>query len=213
MINFQFSIKGSAPIKKNNMGELWYKTIKDPRSGAVKKIPLGVPVRYYKTAYKDWAKSAAGSLAVWKNNWQLMKENNTLPEGYPTSLPITTPLVISCHFYINHNRKVDISNLVQGTHDLLIGSAGNFLGTKAKPFDHNLYKIIHDDNKDYMKNLGSTVVFFDKGNPRTDIFITEFSLRKWGQIHSILHPGLAPNTLGSDEPKLAFDNNPYGDLL
>lgn len=68
---------------------------------------------------------------------------------------INYPINIQCLYYMPTRRKVDITNLLSATHDIL---------TK-----HN---VIADDNMDIVVSVDGSRVYYDKNNPRTEITIT-----------------------------------------
>jgi Holliday junction resolvase RusA-like endonuclease len=55
-------------------------------------------------------------------------------------------------------RRVDLVNLLEATCDVLVK-----------------YKVISDDNSRVVASHDGSRVFYDKENPRTEIFIEEFS--------------------------------------
>lgn len=68
--------------------------------------------------------------------------------------PIAVPVHIKYLFYMKTRRKVDILNLQAATDDLLV-----------------LADIIQDDNSSIVKSHDGTRVYYDKENPRTEIYI------------------------------------------
>lgn len=190
-------IPGQPMVKKNNMQKLWFRKDKQGR-----KIPLSRPVLYYTGAYKEWGKKFVEKLIIWKSENFKKVEFLSNPEN---------PLVLSCLFFLPHSYTVDLTALIEGVQDILAGNVGSFLdktkqveGTKHKiKFNHNLYKIIPDDNWRVIKNLGSSTVLLDPQNPRTEIYISEFSLEIWSRVFKELHPevkiGDAQRTLWNGE--------------
>lgn len=71
--------------------------------------------------------------------------------------PIETPIRIQYLFYMATRRKVDSLNLCAAADDLLV-TAG----------------IITDDNASIVKSHDGTRVLYDKQNPRTEIYITDY---------------------------------------
>jgi Holliday junction resolvase RusA-like endonuclease len=68
--------------------------------------------------------------------------------------PINQPVHIRYAFYMKTRRKVDILNLQAAADDLLV-----------------LADIIQDDNSSIVKSHDGTRVYYDKENPRTEIYI------------------------------------------
>lgn len=75
------------------------------------------------------------------------------PKGAET---ITTPVNISCTYYMPTRRKVDLVNLQEATLDVLVK-----------------YGILEDDNSRIVVSMDGSRVFYDKANPRTVIEIQE----------------------------------------
>ena len=104
------------------------------------------------------------------------------------------------YFYRYSKGVVDISALYEGVQDLLIGHVGNFLdriktigGIKTKiKFNHELYRIIEDDNCMVMVNHGASIVWHipHKDMAHTEIFITEYEHEKLTKIFNYLYPQL-----------------------
>lgn len=74
----------------------------------------------------------------------------------PKCETITKPINLKTVYYMPTRRRVDLTNLMAATHDIL---------TK--------YEVIQDDNANIIKSVDGSRVFYDKENPRTDITITE----------------------------------------
>lgn len=70
--------------------------------------------------------------------------------------PIDFPINLECHFYKGTHRKCDITNLLQAVCDILVK-----------------YKFIEDDNYSIIASMDGTRVYYDKENPRTEIYITK----------------------------------------
>ena len=69
---------------------------------------------------------------------------------------IDYPINLEVHYYMQTKRKCDITNLLQATCDMLVK-----------------YKIIEDDNYSIIASVNGTQVFYDKDNPRCEIYITK----------------------------------------
>lgn len=68
--------------------------------------------------------------------------------------PIDYPINLRVHYYMGTKRKCDITNLLQATCDLLVK-----------------HKVLADDNYTIVASTDGTRVFYDKENPRAEIFI------------------------------------------
>lgn len=68
--------------------------------------------------------------------------------------PINYPINLKCHYYMGTRRKCDITNLLQATCDILVR-----------------YGALEDDNYTIVASTDGTRVFYDKENPRTEIYI------------------------------------------
>ena len=74
----------------------------------------------------------------------------------PKCEKITKPVNVKTVYYMPTKRRVDLTNLMAATHDIL---------TK--------YEIIEDDNSKIIVSVDGSRVLYDKENPRTEITITE----------------------------------------
>lgn len=68
--------------------------------------------------------------------------------------PISYPVNVKCTYYMKTKRKVDLSNLISATNDLLVTS-----------------KILEDDNSNIIVSQDGSRVYYDKENPRVEIKI------------------------------------------
>lgn len=71
--------------------------------------------------------------------------------------PINHPINIKCDYYMPTRRKVDITNLLEATHDVLVK-----------------YGVIADDNRNIVCSVDGSRVWYSKDNPRTEIEITDY---------------------------------------
>ena len=71
--------------------------------------------------------------------------------------PIDEPITLTACYYMPTRHKVDITNLMSATHDLLQDAA-----------------IIADDCMKIVKSVDGTRVYYDKENPRVEITITKY---------------------------------------
>ena len=72
--------------------------------------------------------------------------------------PFEMPMILKCHFYIQQNRRTDLSNLLEGDQDLLVEA-----------------EIIKDDNFNIIIGHDGSRVFVDKENPRIELWLQEAS--------------------------------------
>ena len=68
--------------------------------------------------------------------------------------PINYPINLRVLYYMETKRKCDITNLLQATCDMLVK-----------------YNVLEDDNYSIVASVDGTKVFYDKENPRCEIFI------------------------------------------
>ena len=88
-------------------------------------------------AYKKYEEEAGAYLKPWKD------------------LKIAEPVNIQACYYMRTRRKVDLINLHEALHDILVK-----------------YKVLEDDNANIIVSTDGSRVFYDKENPRTEIVIT-----------------------------------------
>lgn len=69
---------------------------------------------------------------------------------------IETPVSVSCVYYMQTRRRVDLINLLAATHDILVKG-----------------EVLADDNCLIVNNVDGSRVDFDKDNPRVEITITD----------------------------------------
>ena len=72
------------------------------------------------------------------------------------SEPIDYPVNVKCLYYMKTRRKVDLTNLMEATHDILVR-----------------YGVLADDNANVIVSVDGSRVFYDKDNPRTEIYIAK----------------------------------------
>lgn len=73
----------------------------------------------------------------------------------PTIEPIDEPCNVQCVYYMPTRRRVDLSNLLSCTLDVLVK-----------------YKVLADDNSNIVATMDGSRVDYDKENSRTEITIT-----------------------------------------
>jgi len=169
-MNLRLIIPGNPAIKKNGMKHKWW----EYRNG--KKVPLSVPITYYNDNYVEWAKNAIVHLVK-------LRHNHLLPEK-----PLEGEYIVSFHFYRKDKpAKIDLSNLYEAPQDLLSGNAGISMKVGVKRY---MFQIFSDDNSNIIVNHGASRCFFNDPNPRTVIYISEFTWAKWAQLFAICHPDM-----------------------
>lgn len=72
-------------------------------------------------------------------------------------LNIDYPVNIRCHFYLKTKRKCDLTNLLEAIDDIMTE-----------------YGVIQDDNYSIIAGHDGSRVYFDKENPRTEVWIERF---------------------------------------
>lgn len=70
-------------------------------------------------------------------------------------LMINEPVNVEAHFYMKTRRRVDLTNLNQALHDILVKCG-----------------VIEDDNSTIIVGTDGSRVHYDKENPRTEVVIT-----------------------------------------
>lgn len=68
---------------------------------------------------------------------------------------INQPVNVKCVYYMPTRRRVDLTNLMEATHDILVK-----------------YEVLEDDNFRIIQSVDGSRVEYDKDNPRTEIEIT-----------------------------------------
>lgn len=68
--------------------------------------------------------------------------------------PIDFPVNVECIYYMPTRRRVDLTNLLEATADILVR-----------------YGILADDNRNVLYSVDGSRVFYDKTKPRTEIYI------------------------------------------
>ena len=69
-------------------------------------------------------------------------------------LKIKDPVNVKCVYYMPNRRRVDLTNLMEATHDILVK-----------------YEVLEDDNSKIIRSVDGSRVLYDKENPRTEITI------------------------------------------
>lgn len=73
--------------------------------------------------------------------------------------PIEEPVCVKCVYYMPTHRRVDLTNLMEATHDILTDASVG---------------ILKDDNCNIIKSVDGSRVEYDKENPRVEIEILPF---------------------------------------
>ena len=77
-------------------------------------------------------------------------------------LGIDTPVNVQALYYMPTHRKVDITNLHNALHDVLVK-----------------YGVVADDNSTIIAGTDGSRVLYDKENPRTEVIISEIADAVW----------------------------------
>lgn len=70
--------------------------------------------------------------------------------------PIKDPVNVKCLYFMKTRRKVDLTNLLEATDDILVNCG-----------------VLEDDNSQIVASHDGSRVFYDKDNPRVEITIEE----------------------------------------
>ena len=70
---------------------------------------------------------------------------------------IDKPINLKCVYYMPTRRRVDLTNLNEAVHDILVDS-----------------NVLADDNRDVIASTDGCRVFYDKLNPRVEITISDY---------------------------------------
>lgn len=71
---------------------------------------------------------------------------------------ISSPLTVRCLFYMPTKRRVDLPNLLNAIDDILVH-----------------YDVIEDDNSNIIASHDGSRVLYDKKNPRTEVFLSNYN--------------------------------------
>ena len=74
---------------------------------------------------------------------------------YIKDIGIDYPVNVKTVFYMETRRKVDLSNLIEAAHDIMVECG-----------------CLADDNYKIIQSVDGSRVYYDKANPRTEIWIT-----------------------------------------
>lgn len=99
---------------------------------------------------------AGGKLLVIPSK-QYKEYEKACEEYMPKVETIDYPVTLKCIYHMPTRRKVDITNLLQATCDVLVK-----------------YKVITDDNNEIIASVDGTRVAYDKERPRTEVTITAY---------------------------------------
>ena len=83
------------------------------------------------------------------------RDDCMLQLGELDSPTISKPVNVKALYYMKTRRKVDLSNLNSALHDILVDAG-----------------ILEDDNRDIIAGHDGSRVFYDKDNPRVEVYIT-----------------------------------------
>ena len=128
-MNIAFTILGQPATKKNSQRMV---SVRSRETGKNRMIPL--PSAQYEKYKNDFM-------------WQV---------PYTAKLKIAKPINVQCVYYMGTHRKVDLTNLLEATDDILIDA-----------------NVIEDDNCSILASHDGSRVLYDKENPRVEITITD----------------------------------------
>lgn len=83
-----------------------------------------------------------------------------------TNTGIDYAVNVACVYYMPTRRKVDLTNLNEAIHDILVANY-----------------VLMDDNRDIIASTNGSMVLYDKANPRVEITITpvEGEYEQWAK--------------------------------
>jgi hypothetical protein len=200
MNTIKIIIPEETAIKKNGMRKLYARKDKGGRL-----VPLKFPLVYYTPKYTEYAKGAV---------LQLVKIKDELKKNPRITLPLKGKFVVSFLFFMKRQGTIDLSNMYEAPQDLLGANTGIESKLPKNLKNGDLYRILFDDSSDIIVNHGASRVFHDPANPRTEIFISEFTNQKWQEVFKIWHgdakvgDDTAEETLFGNEQSLSL-----GDIL
>lgn len=125
----KFVVLGTPRTKKNSQ-----QLIDVPSNGFQKMRKIPIPSAAYLQYKNDF---------IWQIPWYAKKE------------PINTPVNVKCLFFMDTRRKVDLTNLNEASHDILVDAG-----------------VLADDNRNIIASTDGSRVYYDKNNPRVEIEIT-----------------------------------------
>lgn len=73
----------------------------------------------------------------------------------PKNVFINSPVNVKCLFYMPTKRKCDLTNLLEAIDDIMVNAG-----------------LLSDDNYTVIESHDGSRVFYDKENPRTEVYIT-----------------------------------------
>ena len=156
LVEIKIIIPGQAIVKKNTVRHSMFYKDKFGRN-----IPRPAPLVYYTKPYTEWAKGAIIACANFKT---------THPD---IEFPLSGQYNLACKFVYAENKKVDISNLLEGVQDVLAGNAGACKDSVPSEY----YQIIEDDSVRFICSLdGCRFIYSPSEKPRTEVILTDF---KW----------------------------------
>lgn len=175
-MEIKITIPGEPFVKKNGARHsMFYKS----KTGA--KVPREHPVTYYSEPYKEWAKKAIIACGDFKTKHHSEYE-----------FPLQGKYNLKCLFFIGKDKKVDLSNLMEGIQDVLAGNPGIDIADKS------YYQILEDDSVRYIGSLdGSRVIYIPGQEPRIELTLSNFN---WAFNNILPESGLIKNDISEPNP-------------
>lgn len=93
---------------------------------------------------------------------QYKEFENACFDYMPNIETINYPINLCCIYYMPTRRRVDLTNLLAATCDILVK-----------------YKVIEDDNSQIVYSHDNSRVFYSKESPRTEVIITRVNVNEW----------------------------------
>ena len=85
----------------------------------------------------------------------LLRNTDIMRKVFLKALGINQPVNVAAKFYMPTRRRVDLTNLNEALHDILVH-----------------YGVLSDDNAKIIVSTDGSRVYWDKDNPRTEVIIT-----------------------------------------
>ena len=98
----------------------------------------------YSIKYTTWKRDALKQLGLCQNGYLKSKISD----------PIDYPIIAKFHFYRSTHHRTDLSANYEGIQDVLVEA-----------------KILKDDNSDIVKGHDGSRIFYDKENPRIELWL------------------------------------------
>jgi hypothetical protein len=201
MKTLKIVLEGEAPVKKSQRKAAWTRT--DKKTGAI--VPLKTKASWYSKAWTTYGALAIQRLYAWK---EIVRRTEDI------KFPLCGEYVISMVFFRSTvlTATLDLDNLMGGIMDILAGNSGIDLKGKHWKITQDSYKILNDDSVIHMKSPGASTCFYSPSNPHTEIFISDFDLKTYGEVFKLWHPNAELGWIPTQQTNLFANNTLLDDL-